>query len=134
MYARFVQTAQRHERATALFAAIGTGEAVYRPLYTSTYVVDELATLILSHGNHKAAVAAIERVRHAPTTIVHPDTADFDAVCEQFHRYEGHTISFTDHMTGVLAADRDIEHVFTFDPDHFRTLGFTAVPDDTGEA
>lgn len=36
-------------------------------------------------------------------------------------------------MTGVLAADRDIKHVFTFDSDHFRTLGFTAVPDDTGD-
>jgi hypothetical protein len=24
--------------------------------------------------------------------------------------------------------------VFTFDPDHFRTLGFTAVPNDTGGA
>lgn len=37
-------------------------------------------------------------------------------------------------MSGVLAAERAIEHVFTFDADHFRTLGFTAVPDDMGEA
>lgn len=36
-------------------------------------------------------------------------------------------------MSGVLADDRGIEHVFTFDPDDFRTLGFVAVPDDTGE-
>jgi predicted nucleic acid-binding protein len=34
----------------------------------------------------------------------------------------------------VLADERDVEHVFTFDPDDFRTLGFTVVPDDTGEA
>lgn len=133
-YARFVGTAQRHERATAVFEAIGAGEIPYRPLYTSTYVIDELATLILSHRNHDAAVAAVERVRQSPTTIVHPDEADFNTTCEQFARYDDHEISFTDHLTGVLAADRDIEHVFTFDPDHFRTLGFTAVPDDTGEA
>lgn len=30
--------------------------------------------------------------------------------------------------------DRAIDHGFTFDPDDFCTLGFTAVPDDTGVA
>jgi len=132
-YARFVETAQRHDRATAVFEAIGEGEAVYRPLYTSTYVLDELATLILSHHDHEGATAALERIRQSPTTVVHPDKADFDRTCEQFARYDDHEISFTDHITGVLATERDIEHVFTFDPDHFRTLGFTAVPDDTGD-
>jgi len=133
-YARFVATAQRHDRATTVFEAIGDGEAPYRPLYTSTYVLDELATLVLSHRKHEAATAAIERVRQSATSVVHPDRADFDRTCQQFARYDDHDISFTDHMTGVLAAGRDIEHVFTFDPDHFRTLGFTAVPDDTGES
>ncbi|ERJ04560.1 PilT protein [Halorhabdus tiamatea SARL4B] len=132
-YARFVGTAQRHDRATAVFEAIGTGEVAYRPLYTSTYVLDELATLILSHRDHDAATAALERVRESPTTVIQPDRADFDRTCEAFARYDDHEISLTDHMSGVLAADRDIEHVFTFDPDHFRTLEFTAVPDDTGE-
>lgn len=132
-YARFVETAQRHDRATAVFEAIGEGEAAYRPLYSSTYVLDELATLILSHHDHEGATAALDRVRQSPTTVVHPDRADFDRTCKQFARYDDHEISFTDHMTGVLAADRDIKHVFTFDSDHFRTLGFTAVPDDTGD-
>lgn len=132
-YARFVGTAQRHDRATSVFKAIGDGDALYRPLFTSTYVLDELATLILSHRDHEGATAALKRVRQSPTTIVHPDKADFDRACEQFVRYDDHEISFTDHMTGVLAAERDIEHVFTFDPDHFRTLGFTAVPDDTDD-
>ena len=132
-YARFVGTAQRHDRATAVFEAIGVGEVPYRPLYTSTYVLDELATLILSHRDHDAATAALERVRESPTTVIQPDRADFDRTCEEFARYDDHEISLTDHMSGVLAADRDIEHVFTFDPDHFRTLDFTAVPDDTGE-
>jgi predicted nucleic acid-binding protein len=130
-YARFVETAQRHERATAVFEAIGSGEAVYRPLYTSTYVLDELATLILSHREHAAATAALDRVRQSPTLVVHPNQTEFDSTCEQFAQYNDHEISFTDHMTGVLATERDIEHVFTFDADHFRTLGFTVVPDDT---
>ena len=132
-YARFVGTAQRHDRATAIFEAIGEGEIAYRPLYTSTYVLDELATLILSHRDHDGAAAALERVRESPTTVIQPDRGDFDRTCDQFARYDDHEISFTDHMSAVLATERDIEHVFTFDPDHFRTLGFTAVPDDTGD-
>jgi predicted nucleic acid-binding protein len=132
-YARFVGTAQRHERATAVFEAIGESEVAYRPLYTSTYVLDELVTLILSHRDHDAATAALKRVRQSPMIVVRPDEEDFGRTCDQFARYDDHEISFTDHMSAVLAADRDIEHVFTFDPDHFRTLDFTAVPDDTGD-
>lgn len=133
-YARFDANSSRHARATTLFEGIGTGEYVYRPLFTSTYVLDELATLVLSHRNHVAAVAALDRVLGSPVVVVHPDRGDFEATCEQFARFDDQTSSFTDHMSSVLAADRDVEHVFTFDPDDFRPLGMTAVPDDTGEA
>lgn len=133
-YARFDASTSRHDRADAVFGGIGTGEYPYRPVYTSTYVLDELATLVLSHRNHAAAVAALDRVRDSSVVIVHPDEADFRATSEQFTRYDDHDISFTDHMSSVLATDLDVEHAFTFDTDHFRTLGFTVVPDDTGEA
>ena len=133
-YARFDENSSRHERASTLFEGIGTGALVYRPLYTSTYVLDELATLVLSHRDHTEAVAALDRVRDSPVTIVDPDWADFEACRKQFTRYDDQTSSFTDHMTTILAADRDVEHVFTFDPDDFRPLGVTVVPGDTGEA
>ena len=132
-YARFNARASRHERATTLFEGIGSGEFVYRPLYTSTYVLDELATLVLSHQDHAAAVTALNRVRQSPVVVVHPDRVDFETTCEQFERFDDQTSSFTDHMTAVLAHARDIEHVFTFDPDDFRPLGVTAVPGDTGD-
>jgi predicted nucleic acid-binding protein len=133
-YAQFIETASRHNRAKQLFEAIGHGTLPYRPLYTSTYVLDELATLVLSHETHGAAVAAVERVQESPTTVIHPTATDWHGTKVQFAQYEHPAISFTDHMSGFLARERDIEHVFTFDPDHFRTLGFTAVPDDTGAA
>lgn len=133
-YALFDRNAPRHERANPIFKGIQAGELPYRPIYTSTYVLDELATLVLGHRDHAAALEALDRVLQSAVTIVHPDEADFDATYEQFGRYNDHEISFTDHMSGILAADRDIDHIFTFDPDHFRTLGFTTVPDDTGEA
>lgn len=133
-YARFDGSAARHERADAMFEGIGTGDYPYRPVYTSSYVLDELATLVLSHRTHADAVAALNRVLDSSVVVLHPDETDFRRAREQFTRYDEQDISFTDQMSGVLASERDIEHVFTFDSDHFRTLGFTVVPDDTGEA
>lgn len=134
-FARFAENAPRHDRATAVFTGIREGDLRYRPLYTSTYVLDELATLLVRRSTHAHATDAVERIRESPAfTIVHPDEDDFETSCDQFARYDDHEISFTDHMSGVLADDRDIDHVFTFDPDDFRTLGFTAVPDDIGDA
>lgn len=133
-FARFVENAPRHDRARAVFDGIQAGEMVYRPLYTSTYVLDELATLIRHKHTHTRAVDTLTRIRNSePMTLIHPSKADFAAACDQFERYDDHDISFTDHMTGVLAADRDITHICAFDSD-FRTLGFTLIPSDTGEA
>ncbi len=132
-YARFDEGSSRHERADAVFEDIGKGKLLHRPLYTSSYVLDELATLILSHRNHGAAAEALDRVLDSPVTVIHPDRTDFDSAREQFLRYDDQEISFTDHMSGVLAEERGVEHIFTFDSD-FRTLGFTVVPDDTEEA
>lgn len=132
-YAHFDDSASRHERATAVFDWIGTAECPYSPVYTSTYVLDELATLVLSHRDHAAAKSALDRVLDSSVVVLHPDETDFRAAYDEFCRYDDHGISFTDHVSGVLAADRGIECVFTFDADHFRTLGFTVVPEDTGE-
>ena len=80
------------------------------------------------------AATALRRVRASPSvTVLHPDEPSFAVTCEEFYRYGDQNISLVDHATGVLADERDVEHVFTFDPDDFRTLGFTAVPDDTGD-
>lgn len=134
-FARFAENAPRHERATAVFTGIREGDLAYRPLYTSTYVLDELATLLVRRSSHAPARDAIERILESSAfTILHPDENDFETTVEQFAQYDDQEISFTDHMSGVLAKARDISHVFTFDPDDFRTFGFTAVPDDTGDA
>ena len=132
-YVRFDEGSSRHERANAVFEGIGRSEHPYRPLYTSTYVLDELATLILSHRNHSATVEAVNRVLDSSVTVIHPDRTNFDSAYEKFLRYDDQDISFTDHMSGVLAEERGVEHVFSFDSG-FRTLGFIVVPEDTGEA
>lgn len=132
-FAAFNAADTRHSRAMAILKAIRTGELPYRPLYTTGYVLSELATLTLRKKGHGAAVHAIERAADPSNiTVLHPDAATFAAAREEFARYDDQQISFVDHITGVLAAERDIERVFAFDTD-FRTLGFTIVPADTGE-
>jgi predicted nucleic acid-binding protein len=134
-YARFVSNAPRHERASGVFDRISEGTLRYRPLYTSTYILDELATLLIRRSNASRASEALRRIRSSPSiSILHPGPADFEAACTQLERYEDHDIEFTDHMSGVLSTDRAVGHVFTFDPTDFRTLGFTIIPDDTGSA
>lgn len=133
-YARFVENAPRHARASAVFEGIAEGALAYRPLYTSTYVLDELATLVLRRKSHAKAVDTLDRIRSSTAfTVIHPDAEEFATACDQFAQYDDQQISFTDHVSGALADDRDVAHVFTFDPDDFRTLGFVVVPDDTGE-
>jgi len=131
-YAWFDSSATRHDRAATVFEGIEDGRLVYRPLFTSTYVIDELATLVLSRKDHVTAVGALERVRNSVVNVLDGD-AVFEQTCRQFHQYDSRDLSFTDHSTAVLAASHDIERVFTFDSDDFRTLGLTVVPEDTGE-
>jgi predicted nucleic acid-binding protein len=135
-FARFNEgdTGTRHDRATATFTAIREGDLPFRPLYTSGYVLAELATLMLRKSTHADAMTAIERIEGSPNiTVLHPDAATFAAARHAFARYDDQQISFIDHMTGVLAAKHDIDHIFAFDSD-FRTLGFTLVPEGMGEA
>ena len=83
---------------------------------------------------HAGAVDALTTIRRSNTFNVESvgDTT-FAAACDEFARYDDHRISFVDQTTAVLARERDIERVFTFDSD-FRTLGFTVVPKDTCES
>lgn len=131
-FARFNERATEHDRARAVFRGIRSGKFQYDPLFTSRYVLSELATLMLRKVSHRAAVDTLTSIREAGSFNVLPVGSDpFDRTCEQFGRYDDQQISFVDHASAVVAADRAIDHVFTFDRADFRTLGFTVVPDDT---
>ena len=132
-YAYYDPDDDEYERSRAVFEAIRAGELVYGPLYTSRYVLSETATLTLVRQDHATASRALNEIRAAGFQILDVDEALFARTCEQFDRYDDHKISFVDHLTGVLCDEHGIERVFTFDPGDFRTLGFTAVPEDTGE-
>jgi len=129
-FAYFVENSARHDRARAVMEAIQTGDLRFRPLYTTGYVLSELATLILRKNGHSNAVDTVDRIRQSPmVTVLHPNEAQFEAICSEFSRFDDQQISFVDHTTGVLADEANAEYIFAFDSD-FRTLGFSLVPDD----
>ncbi len=101
----------------------------YRPLLTNQYVVDELITLLDSHVNHATATRAFETLRDSEA-IHSLDVSDdlFWAAGEQFCAYDDHTLSFTDHLISIHARRENAEHILTYDPDDFATLGLTPIP------
>ena len=83
---------------------------------------------------HDAAARALTVIRNAESVNIIPvGKSTFEAATAQFIDYDAQQISVVDHTTTVLAAERDIEHIFAFDSD-FRTLGFSLVPDDVSFA
>lgn len=133
-YARMDDRDVNHDRARAVFDGIEAGDLVYRPLYTTGYVLAELVTLGLVRADRSLVATAVQRIRSsARIRIVHPDEATFATACDELHRYDDQDISLVDHVTATVATDHEVDHVFTFDVDDFYTLGFTVVPADTGE-
>jgi predicted nucleic acid-binding protein len=123
---------EHHDTARAVFQAIRTGELPYSPLYTTRFVLAELATLLLYKVDHATATRALGNIFEGSSfNITRADPSAFADAREEFDQYDDQEITFVDHLTGVLAAELDVDHVFAFDDD-FRTLGFTVVPEDTG--
>ena len=130
-YAAYVEDDVNHVRANAVFDAIWSGER-YGPVFTSQYVLAELATVIFYRKGHHHAVTTLEEIRESKTITVLPvSTPLFEVAYDQFLRYDDQKIAFFDHLGAAVAREYEIDHVFTFDPDDFRTLGITVVPDDT---
>ena len=133
-YARFKPDDENHGAAATVFDGIQAGSLPYRPLYTSRYVLSELSTLLLYNVGHTEAIRVLTTIRTSESFNICPvDDAVYSTTCDEFARYDDHEISFVDQLGGVLARERDIDRIFAFDGD-FRTLGFTVVPEDTGEA
>lgn len=125
---------KHHESARAVFQAIRTGELAYDPLYTTRFVLGELATLLLHKVDHETASRALRDIRTAESfNIERVSRETFDEACTMFEEYDDQAITLVDHVTARLASRRDADHVFTYDSD-FSTLGFVRVPLDMGES
>lgn len=128
LFAYFHPNATEHEAARAFVQAVGRGKIPYRPLYTSTYVVDELVTLLQSKGRQEWAVDAFEVLTASENVTLLPESIEqFDAVGDRLPDYAEHEISFTDHLSARQMDAENVEYVFTYDGD-FETLGYTSIP------
>lgn len=132
-FAYFDSDADEHEPTRRFFRSL-TGESPrfpYRPLYTSSYVVDELATLLQAERTAEIAIEALRLIFQLADDdmleIVKESEDTFARTREEFYRYDDQEISFTDHMIAVQAHKRNIDHVLAFDGD-FRTLDLTVIP------
>jgi len=129
-YARADEDDTHHADAIRLFDSIRSGAVPYRPIYTSQAVLSEFTTLALYKLGHDTATRALTAIRDSQSVNVVPVSKHtFATAAAQLSNYDDQQISFVDHTTGVLADERDVEHIFAFDSD-FRTLGFSLVPDD----
>lgn len=129
-YARADEDDSHHDDAVHLFRAIRSGDVAYRPIYTSQAVLSEFATLALYKLGHETATRALTAIQESDSVNIVPvGKPAFETSVEQFADYDDQQISFVDHTTSILAAERGIEYIFAFDSD-FRTLGFSLVPED----
>ena len=132
-FAYYNERDEHHETARSIFQAIRAGDLAYAPLYTTRFVLTELATLLLYKVDHMTATRALGDILSAGSfNVVRADPVAFADAREEFDRYDDHEITLVDHITGVLADERAVDSIFAFDTD-FATLGFTRVPVDTGE-
>lgn len=128
LFAYFHPDAEEHEAARAFLRAIGRGDVPYRPLFSSTYVVDELVTLLQSRGRHEWAVDAFQMVTASENVVLVEETTEtFERAGERMREYDDHDISFTDHLCAVQMESEKVDAVFTYDGD-FETLGHRQVP------
>lgn len=128
LFARFHPDAEEHDDVTTFLSEIASGAFPYRPLVTNTYVVDELATLLVTTGTHENAAMALRTLLESDAVTIRRESEDvLESARDAFLTFDDHEISFTDHYCGADMDDRAIDHVLAFDGD-YETLGFTVLP------
>ena len=128
LFAYFHPNAEEHEQTRAFFGDVVQGTTAYRPLYTNTYVVDELVTLLQSKATLELACEAFDRIVDSNSIeLLYETESRFGAVGDALETYTDLEISFTDHMIATSMRDRNVDHIFSYDGD-FETLGLTVVP------
>ena len=99
-----------------------------RTLVTSTYVVDELSTLVRMRVGHAAAVRIGERLMQTRWCRIVEVSEDMrDAAWQLFVRYHDHVFSFTDCTSFALMRAMSLEEAFTFERGDFATAGLTTL-------
>ena len=100
-----------------------------RPLVTSTYILDELLTVLRMRADHATAVKAGEQLAKTRwCRIVDVGDEMRVAAWQLFVRYDDQLFSFTDCTSFALMHVMELVEAFTFDRSDFAAAGFTPLP------
>ena len=119
---------RNHVRARRFFRLLARTR---RPLVTSTYVADEVITLVRMRVGHVAAVEAGRAIFDSKWCRV----LDIDEELQMsawnlFVRYRDQEFSFTDCTSFAVMKALRFDEAFTFHRTDFAAAGFTALPID----
>lgn len=101
----------------------------HQSLVTSTYVADEVITLVRMRIGHRAAVEAGRAILDSKwCRMLEIDENLREKAWELFRQYDDQVFSFTDCTSFAAMRDLRIQDAFTFDRTDFAAAGFSAVP------
>ena len=121
----------RHAEVKRIYQELRTKDV---PIYTSDYVLDEVITLLFRRESYEEAFRFVEGVLGSAALghiQVERVTSDrFFAAWELRKRFQDKpTISFTDLVSMVIMAERDIQYVLTEDHHFVQVgMGFATMP------
>jgi predicted nucleic acid-binding protein len=97
-------------------------------LITTSYILDEILTLIRSRLGIPASIAFSKRIRKSQIVRILSVSAETEGkALNLFEEYDDKTFSFTDCVSFVVMRDMNIQEAFAFDQ-HFSQMGFQTVP------
>lgn len=116
---------RNHDAAARALKRLGKAR---RGLVTSTYVIDEVITLVRMRLGHRTAVELGERLERTRWCHVVEVTHETRMVAWQiFVRYDDRSFSLTDCTSFALMRGLGLAEAFTFDRKDFAAAGFTPI-------
>ncbi|HEY4723953.1 MAG TPA: PIN domain-containing protein [Anaerolineae bacterium] len=109
-------------------AALATLKTQNNLIYTSSDVIGETITFLISHRRHAVAEKFGRAVQRSPNVrIVHVDQEVWQEAWALFQRYDDKGFSFADCTSFSIMRREKLIDAFTFDH-HFEQMGFRLWP------
>ena len=97
-------------------------------LVTTTYIFDEVVTFFNSRNLHHKAVEIGNRLLESPDIeLIEIEQNLFNQGWQYFQKYQDKSYSFTDCLSFIVMANRNISSALTLD-NHFKQAGFQILP------
>lgn len=97
--------------------------------FTTTYIIDEVATFFNSRNRHSKAVETVDCLMNSPSVnFIHVEKALFYEGWQYFRQHDDKSYSLTDCISFIVMNKFGIWKALTFDK-HFEQAGFIKQPD-----